>query len=691
MDSHSLNRKELQSLCKIHKIPANLTNLAMADALSALDLVDGVQNTEISMPETAVASRKPIARKPQSDLIDNEPKIQAGLARSRRAPLHGNSSTSEEAIILKTSAPRTCQEKAVGELVSKAKESNNGKEMEVPVITRRSTRVQQKSKLKKTEHVLKVGGINEADMLSVKVNVVQKKSQSEVADDVQQKLDGTNGNSSKEEHDDVVSRNVDGVEKTGKSVLDIPTASRKSIARKPQPELIDNEPRICVGLARPRRVTFLKKSSATEDAIIPESSAPQTCLEKAARELVSKAKESNNGKETEVLGITRRSTRVQQKSKLKRTEHVLKVGGIKEADMLSVEVNVDQIKSLSEVADDVQQKLDGKPTAKEEHDDVVSRNVDGVKKTGKSMLDIPTTSRKSIARKPQPELIDNEPRVCVNLARPRRVTFLEKSSATEESIIPETSAPQTCQEKAAQELVSKTKESNNGREIEVPVITRRSTRVQQKSELKRTEPVLKVGGIKEADMLSVEVNVDQMKSEFEVADDVQQKLDGKPTAKEEHDDVVSGNVNGVETTRKSMLNILITSRKSILRKPQPELIDNEPRIRVGLAKPRRVTFLEKSSATEEAIIAKTSAPLTCEEKVAGELVSKTKESNNGKETEVPVITRRSTRVQQKSKLKITEPVLKKGGKNEAEMSVEVNVDKLKPEFEVTDVDQQKND
>ncbi|XVF56508.1 hypothetical protein PTKIN_Ptkin06aG0126800 [Pterospermum kingtungense] len=42
MDFHSLTRKELQTLCKKNKIPANITNVAMADALTALEIVDGL-------------------------------------------------------------------------------------------------------------------------------------------------------------------------------------------------------------------------------------------------------------------------------------------------------------------------------------------------------------------------------------------------------------------------------------------------------------------------------------------------------------------------------------------------------------------------------------------------------------------------------------------------------------------------
>lgn len=39
MDYRSLVRKDLQALCKLNKIPANRTNVAMAEALSSLHIV----------------------------------------------------------------------------------------------------------------------------------------------------------------------------------------------------------------------------------------------------------------------------------------------------------------------------------------------------------------------------------------------------------------------------------------------------------------------------------------------------------------------------------------------------------------------------------------------------------------------------------------------------------------------------
>ncbi|EHA8587976.1 hypothetical protein COCNU_scaffold003757G000010 [Cocos nucifera] len=46
MDFHSLSRRQLQSLCKRNRIPANTTNIAMADALQALQTVEGVNEIQ---------------------------------------------------------------------------------------------------------------------------------------------------------------------------------------------------------------------------------------------------------------------------------------------------------------------------------------------------------------------------------------------------------------------------------------------------------------------------------------------------------------------------------------------------------------------------------------------------------------------------------------------------------------------
>ncbi|XP_020549548.1 uncharacterized protein LOC110011266 [Sesamum indicum] len=57
MDFQKLTRRELQALCKKNKIPANVTNAAMADALKALQLVEGIEElTQLSQSETAQSS-----------------------------------------------------------------------------------------------------------------------------------------------------------------------------------------------------------------------------------------------------------------------------------------------------------------------------------------------------------------------------------------------------------------------------------------------------------------------------------------------------------------------------------------------------------------------------------------------------------------------------------------------------------
>lgn len=60
MDFHSLTRRELQTLCKKNKIQANLTNVAMADALKALEKVDGIEEiTKTSASSLTVMKGSP--------------------------------------------------------------------------------------------------------------------------------------------------------------------------------------------------------------------------------------------------------------------------------------------------------------------------------------------------------------------------------------------------------------------------------------------------------------------------------------------------------------------------------------------------------------------------------------------------------------------------------------------------------
>ncbi|XP_037494916.1 glutamic acid-rich protein isoform X4 [Jatropha curcas] len=95
MDFHSLARKELQALCKKNKIPANMTNVAMADALKALEKVEGLDELindatrsdphespeKTTNAEPRTAGRTSTRRKP----IKVEPESSQPLTRTRRA------------------------------------------------------------------------------------------------------------------------------------------------------------------------------------------------------------------------------------------------------------------------------------------------------------------------------------------------------------------------------------------------------------------------------------------------------------------------------------------------------------------------------------------------------------------------------------------------------------------------------
>ncbi|KFK37755.1 hypothetical protein AALP_AA3G025700 [Arabis alpina] len=60
MDFDSLARRDLQFFCKRNKIPANMTNLAMADALKALEIVEGIDEFMNQSP-ISVAKNLPSA------------------------------------------------------------------------------------------------------------------------------------------------------------------------------------------------------------------------------------------------------------------------------------------------------------------------------------------------------------------------------------------------------------------------------------------------------------------------------------------------------------------------------------------------------------------------------------------------------------------------------------------------------
>ncbi|XP_054813044.1 uncharacterized protein LOC129313725 isoform X2 [Prosopis cineraria] len=95
MDFHTLSRKQLQALCKKNKIPANMTNVAMANSLAALEQVEGIEEVlnpldsdaqkisdekDTGTPACRTSTRrKPVVEEPESS------KISTRLRRGTRA------------------------------------------------------------------------------------------------------------------------------------------------------------------------------------------------------------------------------------------------------------------------------------------------------------------------------------------------------------------------------------------------------------------------------------------------------------------------------------------------------------------------------------------------------------------------------------------------------------------------------
>ncbi|KAL1567111.1 hypothetical protein AAHA92_02627 [Salvia divinorum] len=61
MDFHNLSMRELQTFCKRNKLPANVSNVDMADSLQALDIVEGVdvvlQDNKFEIFESSIEPR----------------------------------------------------------------------------------------------------------------------------------------------------------------------------------------------------------------------------------------------------------------------------------------------------------------------------------------------------------------------------------------------------------------------------------------------------------------------------------------------------------------------------------------------------------------------------------------------------------------------------------------------------------
>ncbi|XP_010492652.1 PREDICTED: aspartic and glutamic acid-rich protein-like isoform X2 [Camelina sativa] len=157
MDFHSLLRRDLQFLCKRNKIPANMTNLAMADALSALEIVEGLDEymNQSEVSPTSVAKKPPntatrttrrkttVKAEPQSSSLlvsRSTSKSLAGEMDQENVPQEPKTSTVKfEANVPKTPAARTTRKASAATSCAKKDEL-----VQSVYSTRRSTRLLEK-------------------------------------------------------------------------------------------------------------------------------------------------------------------------------------------------------------------------------------------------------------------------------------------------------------------------------------------------------------------------------------------------------------------------------------------------------------------------------------------------------------------------------------------------------------------
>ncbi|KAJ4951416.1 hypothetical protein NE237_028248 [Protea cynaroides] len=161
MDFQSLTRRELQALCKKYKIPANMTNVAMVDALKALDHVEGLSVNPESIPDTP---KRPDILSPDHPRTSRRTSIRQKPVAETETKENTNVSDISE-----TPVTRNGKRRVAGTLVRQKtethkKECNKGGEQEgqkedptVPVLSlRRSARF---SKTQVSESVQKKGSV----------------------------------------------------------------------------------------------------------------------------------------------------------------------------------------------------------------------------------------------------------------------------------------------------------------------------------------------------------------------------------------------------------------------------------------------------------------------------------------------------------------------------------------------------
>ncbi|KAG2333769.1 hypothetical protein Bca4012_016616 [Brassica carinata] len=155
MDFHSLLRRDLQFLCKINKIPANMTNIAMADALKSLETVEGLDEYMKQSDSNVLQSPTSVAKLPPSTAtrttrrktaVKPEPQSSRLTSKSLDGELdQENMIKNVKFDVAKTPAARSTRKaSATASCTSKVQESKKGELVHSAYSTRRSTRLLEK-------------------------------------------------------------------------------------------------------------------------------------------------------------------------------------------------------------------------------------------------------------------------------------------------------------------------------------------------------------------------------------------------------------------------------------------------------------------------------------------------------------------------------------------------------------------
>ncbi|KAA3471863.1 Zinc finger, CCHC-type [Gossypium australe] len=126
-----LTRKELQFLCKRNKIPANITNVAMVDALKALEIVEGLEEF------------KNQSQSPEKTMNKTSQEIPSTISRTstRRKPTKEEHQTAQSTVRARKTTRRTAE---------LDEENKNLNVTETPAVTTNTSR-----RAKKTEPEVK--------------------------------------------------------------------------------------------------------------------------------------------------------------------------------------------------------------------------------------------------------------------------------------------------------------------------------------------------------------------------------------------------------------------------------------------------------------------------------------------------------------------------------------------------------